>query len=471
MRKAPTRLVRSRYLRVLPLQSARRVVIYHSLYGNPFSAIPEALKILDAFASPAYATAIRKKLGASAKNIDDLQALGFLQEEGVDERAVLRRLAQKRVKSAADGSLVKVLRYFTAYCNFACSYCSVSQIDQIAQTHLIRPKAHFSWEVAKLTADKFLSLVRRHGHRRAQIRFFGGEPLLDWRIYRQVIEYTANQQNRPVLDYFLTTNGSLITPEVAAFLKAHNVTTMVSLDGEEEIHDQFRRYPNGKGTFRGVIAGIEKLRRAEVEVHLDMTLHRANVDRILQAIELAKKLGVRDIGVGPMRLVPKGGSVYEADISKQIQAIAAARRHGKALGVPVLGSWMAFRVMGKIPRAEGNCYANGDEICVNPDGIVFPCYAIPLPIGRVANLSECFSHPDYLKLVGRIVSTIEECQGCPIEGPCGGGCASDAWAEYGDTNRVAKNTCELRCTVAQILLRESAQDSLAARKKSRGRAG
>ena len=171
-----------------------------------------------------------------------------------------------------------------------------------------------------------------------------------------------------------------------------------------------------------------------------------------------------------MRLVPKGGSAYEADISKQIQAIAAARRYGKALGVPVLGSWMAFRVMGKIPRAEGNCYANGDEICVNPDGIVFPCYAIPLPIGRVANLSKCFSHPDYLKLVGRIVGTIEECQGCPLEGPCGGGCASDAWAEHGDTNRVAKNTCELRCTVAQLLLKESVQDSLAARKKNRGRA-
>ena len=130
---------------------------------------------------------------------------------------------------------------------------------------------------------------------------------------------------------------------------------------------------------------------------------------------------------------------------------------------------MAFRVMGKTPRAEGNCYANGDEICVNPEGIVFPCYAIPQPIGRVASLSKCFTHPDYLKLVGRIVGTIEECKGCPIEGPCGGGCASDAWAEHGDTNRVAGYTCEMRRTLSQVLLKESVEESRPARRTSRGR--
>ena len=331
------RLVRSRYLCSLPLRSSRKVVIYHSLYGNPFTATPHAVKLLAAFASPAHSPAICKRLVATAKDIEDLQALGFLQEEGVDERTVLARLADERVQSAVDGSLVNILRYFTAYCNFACSYCSVTRLDQMARTHLIRPKAHFSWEVARLAADNFLSLVRRHGHRRAQIRFFGGEPLLDWRIYRQVIEYTANQQNRPDLDYYLTTNGSLITPEVAAFLKAHQVTTMVSLDGDEEINNQFRRYPNGKGTFSAVKSGIEELHRAGVEVHLDMTLHRANVNRIRQVIEFAKQLGVKDIGVGVMRLVPTGGTSYAAEISRQIEAILAARQHGKALGVPVLG--------------------------------------------------------------------------------------------------------------------------------------
>jgi MoaA/NifB/PqqE/SkfB family radical SAM enzyme len=70
----------------------------------------------------------------------------------------------------------------------------------------------------------------------------------------------------------------------------------------------------------------------------------------------------------------------------------------------------------KPPRAEGNCYAYGYEICLNPDGTVVPSYAFPQPIGRVANLSKCFTHPDYPKLVGRIVGTIEECKGCPIEG-------------------------------------------------------
>ncbi|HMD86101.1 MAG TPA: radical SAM protein [Terriglobia bacterium] len=470
MRRFTTRLVRSRYLRVLPLRSSRNMVIYHSLYGNPFAATPRALKLLDAFASPAYASVICKKMDASSNDIDDLQTLGFLQEEGVDERTVLVRLAQERVKSAVDGSLVTILRYFTAYCNFACNYCSVTQLNRMGPKPLIRPKAHFSWEVARLAADKFLSLVRRHGHGRAQIRFFGGEPLLDWPIYRRVIEHTTNQRNRPDLDYYLTTNGSLITSEVAAFLKAHNVTTMVSLDGDQKSHDQFRRYPNGKGTFSAVQAGIEKLRRAGVEVHLDMTMHRANVDRMPEVIEFAKNLGVKDIGVGPMRLIPKGGTSYAAEISQQLEAIVAARQHGKALGVPVLGSWMAFRVMGKAPRAEGTCYANGDEICVNTEGIVFPCYAIPQPIGHVANLSRCFTHPDYRKLVGRIAGTIEECKGCPIEGPCGGGCASDAWAEHGDTNRVARSKCELRCTVAQFLLKESAEGSIEARKKSRGRA-
>lgn len=87
MRKVTTRLVRSHYLRVLPLRPSGTVLVnyslYESLYGKT-AGFEASQRIRD------------RKLGAFSNDIENPLALGFLPKEGVDERSVLARLGQER---------------------------------------------------------------------------------------------------------------------------------------------------------------------------------------------------------------------------------------------------------------------------------------------------------------------------------------------------------------------------------------
>lgn len=447
----------SNYLRVLSLPERSEVVIYHSLCGNPVMASPDTLKLLDLFREPRE-TEVATSRGVAPSILELLRNNSFLVPEGIDERTKLQEIATERSLRIANGGLVTYLRFFSAYCNFACSYCSVTQIDQLGHERMISMQAHYPWHTAQRVTDTFLSLARKHGHELVRIRFFGGEALLDWKTYRRVIEYVTEQTNRPEVEFYLNTNGSLITPEVAAFLKRYSVRTIVSLDGVAEVNDKFRIYPSGRGTYRSVLVGLESLREAEVEIHVNITINRGNVDRLRETIDLAKKLGAHDVGVEDLCFVDCSSKALAVDIERLTAAIIDAWHYGRDMNIPVRGSWTGFRCLPDYVGPVNYCAGNGEELCVDHKGKVFPCFGIPVSIGTIDRLEECFAHPVYRAMTLRMTGTIAECHGCELEGPCGGGCAADAFSAIQDVTRVAHEKCGMRRSIARQLLTEWAQN-------------
>jgi radical SAM protein with 4Fe4S-binding SPASM domain len=99
------------------------------------------------------------------------------------------------------------------------------------------------------------------------------------------------------------TNGTLITKDIAARLKAVPISRVaVSVDFPmAELQDKFR---GQTGAFQAAISGIARLRKAGVEVQINCTVTTLNVKYLNELLELALKSGA--VAFHPFMLVPTG---------------------------------------------------------------------------------------------------------------------------------------------------------------------
>jgi uncharacterized protein len=120
-------------------------------------------------------------------------------------------------------------------------------------------------DVAQRAIDFFLP--RTKNSERVSIAFYGGEPLLNFNILKESVYYTRAQANKnnikSDIGFALTTNGTLLKHEIIRkFLIDNNFSLLVSLDGPKAIHDKYRRYISGKGTYDTIIQNLENIRKA-----------------------------------------------------------------------------------------------------------------------------------------------------------------------------------------------------------------
>ena len=148
----------------------------------------------------------------------------------------------------------------TEDCNFRCKYCTYSEYYEY-----MRPRSEkcMVFSVAKKAIDQFIMLLKEGKRfnplREPSIGFYGGEPLLNFDLIRDCIEYVETIDDDFGIIYNITTNGSLLDKHKADWLMEHDFTIAVSLDGPEEEHDRNRIYSDGKGTFRNVMKNVSSI--------------------------------------------------------------------------------------------------------------------------------------------------------------------------------------------------------------------
>lgn len=149
----------------------------------------------------------------------------------------------------------------TDNCNFRCKYCIFNENyagDMNFSSHKM------SWETAKKALDYFYT--HSTATKNPAITFYGGEPLLQFALLRQVIEYSRILFSYKNIAFSFTTNLSLMTEEMADYLtNIPNMSILCSIDGPKEIHDSYRKSIDGIGTFDSVLKGLEKLYKANLK--------------------------------------------------------------------------------------------------------------------------------------------------------------------------------------------------------------
>lgn len=142
----------------------------------------------------------------------------------------------------------------------------------------------------------------------------GGEPLIHPRFFDLV-----NLASSLGLKLTISTNGTLITPEKAAMLKAANVAYVgISLDGIGKVHDEFRRK---EGAFDAAVRGFRNCHEVGQKTGLRLTLTRHTVDNIEQILDFIEQQEIQRVCF--YHLVPsgRGGALQMLEAEKARHAV------------------------------------------------------------------------------------------------------------------------------------------------------
>ena len=186
--------------------------------------------------------------------------------------------------ATARGRRPIVVWNITRTCNLRCVHC---YSDSMAA----RYPGELEWEqmqavVKDLAAYQIPSLL-----------LSGGEPLIHPRFF-DLVDFATEAG----LKLTISTNGTLITPEKAALLKAANVAYVgISLDGIGEIHDQFR---GKEGAFKAAVEGFKACHAVGQKTGLRLTLTRHTVTDIEHILDFIEEQEIQRVCF--YHLVPSG---------------------------------------------------------------------------------------------------------------------------------------------------------------------
>ena len=133
--------------------------------------------------------------------------------------------------------------------------------------------------------------------------FFGGEPLLNPKLISDTIAYADRKaaDSGKEISYAMTTNGTVLTDKVIAFIRKHRIGMTVSIDGTRAAHDRFRRFPDGSPSYDVILPGVKKLLGASMTkpVVARVTLAK-EVGDIHQSLTHLLDLGFAEAGFSPV---------------------------------------------------------------------------------------------------------------------------------------------------------------------------
>ncbi|MCI9413578.1 MAG: Cys-rich peptide radical SAM maturase CcpM [Clostridiales bacterium] len=203
---------------------------------------------------------------AARREIGGLRADGYLSDNRVKEwkhpsTDILPYLLRHKVR--------KITLQLTQNCNFRCSYCIYSDLNNGGQrTHA---QKIMSWETAKKGVDFLLEHSR--DAESVDLGFYGGEPLLEFGLLKELVLYAEKVFEGRGITFNITTNGTLLTDEVVDFFVEHDIHLMVSVDGGREAHDLNRRFAaNGRGSFDVIMKNLGRIREKYPEYMKSVSL-------------------------------------------------------------------------------------------------------------------------------------------------------------------------------------------------------
>ncbi|WP_167893538.1 radical SAM protein [Thermococcus sp. M36] len=161
--------------------------------------------------------------------------------------------------------LYELLLEVTNNCNFRCRYCVFGGSYKDFRTH---GHSFMTQEIAIKAIDLYFDYLEEgaflNPKREPTIAFYGGEPLLNFKIIEKCVNYTNHKYSDEFTPrYTITTNAALINKRIAEFLVKNDFDVSISLDGPKNEHDRNRILPNGRGTFDLVMRGISNLKEAQ----------------------------------------------------------------------------------------------------------------------------------------------------------------------------------------------------------------
>lgn len=310
-------------------------------------------------------------------------------------------------------------------CNLGCSYCYAQQGDFGGAAK------NMPLQVAKRAVDLLVDGAEPGA--RLNLAFLGGEPLVNRTVLQSA---TLRAQERAAargipITFSITTNGTLLTEEDAAFFETHGFAVTVSLDGPREVHNALRPYKSGSGSFDAVMKRVAPLlgrqRRMQVSARVTVTPFNLELRRTLDEFVAA---GFHSVGFSPMLSAPGGnGEMQSADLTRMLGEMIDCghefeRRTLLGERYPFANMLNAMREIQRGTHRPYPCGAGAGYLGVSADGALSACHRfVSDEAGAMGSLASGIDRSRQAAwLAERHVHRQEPCRSCWARYLCGGGC-------------------------------------------------
>lgn len=361
-----------------------------------------------------------------------------------------------------------------AICNLDCTYCFFLSKDALYPGESMRMSSE--------TLETYLrQLFESQPDGPVSVAWQGGEPtLMGLDFYQRVIKL-IHQFARPtqIIEHTMQTNGTLLNDEWAKFLKQHSVLVGLSIDGPRAMHDKYRVWKDGRGSFDDVIQAWKLLKRYQVDTNILCSLSAANADEPLAVYRFFRdELGAKHLQFIPiierstpvdLEIAEKGWTdkpgrrrvLYKQQGNLVTSRSITAEQYGSFLSA-VFDEWIAHDVgevfvqifdvtLGARVGMYSLCVhapTCGTALVLEHNGDMYSCDHYVEPEYKLGNIFETsmidlVTSPQQVQF-GRNKQTLlpPMCQQCDVLFACNGGCPKDRFINTPDGKPGLNYLCE-----------------------------
>lgn len=344
-------------------------------------------------------------------------------------------------------TVVKALCLHIAHdCNLACRYCFAEEGEYHGR------RALMPFEVGKKALD---FLIENSGSRRnLEVDFFGGEPLMNWQVVKDLVAYGREQEKfwDKRFRFTLTTNGILLNDEVQEFVNREMDNVVLSLDGRKEVNDRMRPFRNGKGSYDLIVPKFQKLSesRNQEKYYIRGTFTRDNLDFAKDVTHFAE-LGFKQISIEPV--VSEESDSYAIrkedlpQIFREYDSLARTMvdRELRGEGFTFFHFMLDLEGGPCVAKRLSGCGSGTEYLAVTPWGDFYPCHQF---VGNeeflMGNVEVGIVSPEIAhEFRSCSVYSKEKCRGCFARFYCSGGCMANSHKFHNTIHDTYDVGCEM----------------------------
>ena len=339
----------------------------------------------------------------------------------------------------------------TNKCNLACTYCYEYGEDKIVDTQYGKQPKFMSDETAEESVEFLLAESR--GQEVAHLTFFGGETLLNFPVLQKTTAYARRRaaEEGKRIEFSLTTNATLLKPEIITWLADNHIGVTISIDGPKEVQDGLRVFHNGRGTYEVILPKIKELLRVHRTrpIGARVTLTQKNMDVLGIFRHLTEEVGFWEVGLAPVTtqsqrdyaITDEGNDhmllQFQTLAQEWLECALRDEHHGFSNVKDTLEE-----IHKGVSKAYG-CGAGLGLMGVATDGDVSLCHRFAgseeHTIGSVREGVDREKQNRFLK--DHHISTKTDCHTCWARPICSGGCYHEAHVRYGESSHPNLHYC------------------------------
>lgn len=333
-------------------------------------------------------------------------------------------------------------------CNLRCKYCFADEGEYHGHGGVM------SVETAKRAIDY---VIKRSGPRKnIEIDLFGGEPTLIMDKIKEIIKYARDNEEKwgKRIRFTMTTNATLLTPEMMDYMDKEMGNIILSLDGRKEVNDNVRIKPDKSGSYNDIIPNIKEMikrRTPGKTYYVRGTFTRDNTDFYEDVMAMVNE-GFRELSIEPVVLDDNHPlSLREEDLPRIFEnydnlyhEMKRRKKDGDEFkfyhfNIDLQGGPCVYK------RISG-CGAGFEYVAITPQGEVYPCHQF---VGKeeykLGDIYEDTFNSDLAKTFKKShIYNKPKCRDCWARFYCSGGCQANNVNFNGDMTIPYEIGCKMQ---------------------------